>query len=68
MKKSKRTISRDELVIELRKKLVKGGDQSLKWWRRTYIPKLDYGYFIRQINNTELMQENLLKAIQEYVG
>ena len=67
MKKSKRTISRDEVVIEFRKKLIKGGDQSLKWWRRTYVPKLTYGYFIKQINQTDSMQDDLLEAIREYV-
>ena len=68
VKKSKRTINRDDVVIELRKKLIKGG-HSLLWWHRTYIPKLyKYNYFIRQINLPESMQDDLLDGIVKYIG
>lgn len=58
----------DGLLKRFREKLTENG-QSLKWWHLNYAPKdLKYNYFIRQINTAGALQDNLARAIGEYVG
>ena len=61
-----RNIDKDAILKNFRQKLANNG-QSLMWWQKTYIPKMyKYNYFIRQINQPESMQSDLLEAIRDY--
>ena len=55
------------LIKEFRGKLNDNG-QSLKWWHKKYLmPGLRYDYFIRQINNLELIRIDTVEAIKKYL-
>lgn len=57
-----------DLVSSLRRRLCDNG-QSLKWWHAEYCPTgLRYDYFIRQINNLELIKADVVEAIKKYMG
>ena len=63
--KTKERLRRIAIVKKLRVKL---DGRSLKWWHDNHIPELcTYGYFIRQINNLDVMQDDLLAVIKGYV-
>ncbi len=63
--KTKERLRRIAIVKKLRAKL---DGRSLKWWHDNHIPELcTYGYFIRQINNPDIMQGDLLDAIVDYL-
>ena len=56
-----------DLVSSLRGKLNDNG-QSLKWWHAKHCPaNVRYDYFIRQINNLELIRMEVIDAIKKYM-
>ena len=56
-----------DLISKFRGKLNNNG-QSLKWWHEKYLmPGLRYDYFIRQINNIELISIDTVEAIKRYL-
>ena len=55
-----------ETIKIFRKKLHSDG-RSLKWFHENYVKdEFKYGYFIKQINIQDSIQERLLEIITEY--
>lgn len=56
------------MIEGFRAKLKEEG-RSMKWFHNKFLKDIcKYGYFIKQINVPDCMQENLENIIQEYLG
>ena len=52
---------------KFRKKLKKEG-RSLKWFHENYLKNIcKYGYFIKQINFQDCMQNNVKNVVEQYL-
>jgi|GEM_PF-3439430 hypothetical protein len=56
------------MIKKLREKL-SYDERSLKWFHKYYIgSECKYGYFIRQINIPDSIQDNVKRAIKKYLS